>query len=55
MLLTLIILDKLRAPEYSARFLSLLMKKHTLISLVFSGLADYEDLNVCDSGNSAQE
>ncbi|XP_037518749.2 uncharacterized protein LOC119395817 [Rhipicephalus sanguineus] len=54
-LFTEIILDKLRAPEYSARFLSLPMQKDTVVSLVFSALADYEDLDVCDSGHSAQE
>ncbi|KAH8025080.1 hypothetical protein HPB51_002996 [Rhipicephalus microplus] len=54
-LLTEIILEKLRVPEYLARFLSLPMLKDTLVSLVFCAIAGYENLDVCDSGNSAQE
>ncbi|KAH8032685.1 hypothetical protein HPB51_001035 [Rhipicephalus microplus] len=54
-LFTETILDELRAPDYSARFLSLPMRKCTLVSLVSSALADYEDLDVCDSRHAARE
>lgn len=54
-LFTEIVLDKLRAPEYSTQFFSLPRQKDALVALVFSALGDIDDLDVCDFGHTAKE
>lgn len=54
-LVTEIVLDKLRSPQFSAQFLSLPKQKEALVALVSAVLDDVEDLDVCDYGHTPHE